>query len=70
MKTDPHVSIVIPVHNEGRILRAAVEGLRCSLLRFSSAHEIILAENGSSDDTLAIAEAPCNAQSLSEQGIG
>jgi len=60
----PDVSIVIPIYNESGILREAVTELREGLqglpgdlgapdLRF----EIILAENGSKDDTVALAEA-------------
>lgn len=59
----PDVSIVIPVYNEEGILREAVSNLRGALgalrrdlgdpaLRF----EIILAENGSRDGTVALAE--------------
>ncbi|HVK72360.1 MAG TPA: glycosyltransferase [Kofleriaceae bacterium] len=60
----PDVSIVIPIYNESGILREAITELREGLqglpgdlgapdLRF----EIILAENGSKDDTVALAEA-------------
>ena len=57
--TDLDVSIVIPVYNEAAILETAVTDLRDNLagmeppVRF----EIILAENGSRDRTVALATA-------------
>jgi glycosyltransferase involved in cell wall biosynthesis len=51
------VSIVIPVYNEEPILHAAVIDLRELLEEVSWSYEIVLAENGSRDDTLKIAEA-------------
>jgi len=51
-----HVSIVIPVYNEEGIVRSAVLELRRDLERFSWTYEIILAENGSRDRTVALAE--------------
>jgi glycosyltransferase involved in cell wall biosynthesis len=50
------ISIVIPVYNEEAILHAAVVDLRERLSAFDWSHEIILAENGSRDRTVAIAE--------------
>ncbi len=54
--TPPHLSIVIPVYNEEGILHSAVVDLvsRLSELRWN--YEILLAENGSTDRTVAIAE--------------
>ena len=52
----PHVSIVIPVYNEERILHAAVVDLRERLKDFPFTYEILLAENGSRDRTIAIGE--------------
>jgi glycosyltransferase involved in cell wall biosynthesis len=49
------VSIVIPVFNEARILRATIEDLITRLGALGQSYEIILAENGSRDGTLAIA---------------
>lgn len=50
------VSVVIPVYNEAAILRASLselcERMRAHKLRF----EVIVAENGSSDETVAVAE--------------
>src|SRR3954471_2682424 len=52
----PHVSIVIPVYNEEAILEAAVKDLIDRLRAFDFTYELILAENGSRDRTVAIAE--------------
>ncbi len=51
----PKVSIVIPIYNEQAILHAAVIDLRERLEEVDWRYEIILAENGSRDDTLVIA---------------
>lgn len=50
----PRISIVIPVYNEQAILHAAVVDLRERLKPLGWSYEIILAENGSTDDTVAI----------------
>jgi glycosyltransferase involved in cell wall biosynthesis len=52
----PHISIVIPVYNEESILHSSVEDLRERLAPFGWRYEIILAENGSRDRTVALAE--------------
>lgn len=57
----PRVSIVIPIYNEEGILREAVNELRAGLSKFDWSYEIILAENGSTDNTIALA------QNLSEE---
>ena len=51
----PRISIVIPVYNEQAILHAAVIDLRERLAPLGWSYEIILAENGSRDETLVIA---------------
>jgi glycosyltransferase involved in cell wall biosynthesis len=51
----PRISIVIPIYNEEAILHAAVVDLRERLAPLEWAYEIILAENGSRDQTLVIA---------------
>jgi glycosyltransferase involved in cell wall biosynthesis len=51
----PEVSIVIPVFDEERILRAAALDLAARLVRMELSAEIVLAENGSRDSTLRIA---------------
>lgn len=52
----PRVSIVIPVYNEEAILRASVLDLRERLAGFGWDYEIVLAENGSRDRTVEIAQ--------------
>lgn len=61
--THPDVSIVIPVYNEAGILReavtqlaAALGDLRAALGMPELAFEIVIAENGSSDRTVELAE--------------
>ena len=46
------VSIIIPVYNEEAILQAAVVELREQMADLGWSHEIILAENGSTDHTV------------------
>jgi glycosyltransferase involved in cell wall biosynthesis len=52
----PVLSIIIPVFNEEAILHTAIDGLLEGLWDLGRSHEIILAENGSTDRTVAIAE--------------
>ncbi len=52
--TIPRISIVIPIYNEQGILHAAVVDLRERLKPFGWPYEVILAENGSKDDTVEI----------------
>ena len=56
MSSTPRISIVIPVYNEEAILHAAVVDLRERLAPFGWDYEVILAENGSRDDTVRIAQ--------------
>jgi glycosyltransferase involved in cell wall biosynthesis len=49
------LSIVIPIHNEEALLTALVQGISAGLNGFGEEHEIILCENGSTDQTLALA---------------
>jgi glycosyltransferase involved in cell wall biosynthesis len=56
LASPPHISIVIPVYNEQAILRAAVEELLTELAGTGHAFEIILSENGSSDQTVRVAQ--------------
>src|SRR3569832_31630 len=51
----PRISIVIPIYNEQAILHAAVIDLRERLSDIGFSYEIVLAENGSRDETLVIA---------------
>jgi glycosyltransferase involved in cell wall biosynthesis len=52
----PRYSVVIPVHNEAECLAEEVTGLVAEMQARGVDYEVILAENGSSDDTPAIAE--------------
>ncbi len=54
--TDPRISIVIPIYNEEAILHSAVVDLRERLKPLRWSYEIILAENGSKDGTVALAQ--------------
>jgi len=51
----PRISFVIPIYNEEAILHASVIDLRERLEDFGWDYEIVLAENGSRDQTLVIA---------------
>ena len=56
----PEVSIVIPVHNEGPIIEGSIRELRARFQKTGRRFEIIIAENGSTDDTVNIAEELCD----------
>ncbi len=57
MPDDPLVSIVIPIYNEEKILRTAVNSLMMEVSEnFDWDFEVILTENGSTDNTVAIAK--------------
>ncbi len=56
----PFVSIVIPIYNEEAILHAAVVDLRERLRPVAWDYEVVLAENGSHDQTVRIAERLCD----------
>jgi glycosyltransferase involved in cell wall biosynthesis len=56
MSQSPRVSIIIPIYNEAGILRTAASELVERLREFNFSYELILAENGSVDDTVAICE--------------
>jgi glycosyltransferase involved in cell wall biosynthesis len=66
--TDPRISIVIPIYNEQGILHAAVVDVRERLKPFGWNYEIILAENGSKDETVRIAEELCAKYSDPKEG--
>ena len=51
----PEVSIVIPVYNEAEILARSIDELASDLERAGLDFEILIAENGSRDQTVAIA---------------
>jgi glycosyltransferase involved in cell wall biosynthesis len=50
----PEVSIIIPIHNEETIVADSVAGLTYRLPDITKSYELILAENGSTDNTLAV----------------
>lgn len=52
----PKVSILIPIYNEEGILRSSVVDLIDRLKAFDLSYELVLAENGSIDNTVAICE--------------
>ena len=52
----PKVTIVIPIYNEEGILRASVVDLVDRLAPLGFSYELVLAENGSRDRTVAICE--------------
>ena len=53
----PDLSIVIPVYNEAKIVRVACEDLCARLDDLGRDYELVLAENGSRDETVEILEA-------------
>ncbi|HOX43483.1 MAG TPA: glycosyltransferase family 2 protein [Myxococcota bacterium] len=55
MRAAPELTVVIPIHNEETILADSVAGLLDRLPAVAPSFEILLAENGSNDGTLAIA---------------
>lgn len=58
MSADPRplrFSVVIPAYNEGRYLGRTLESLRSQ--DFVGGHEVIVVDNGSVDDTVAVAQA-------------
>jgi glycosyltransferase involved in cell wall biosynthesis len=55
-RPQPRVSIVIPIYNEEGILHSAVIDLIDRLKDFDWPYELLLAENGSKDHTVEIAE--------------
>jgi glycosyltransferase involved in cell wall biosynthesis len=57
--TEPHVSIIVPVHNEEAILHAAVVDLCDRLRDCGFSWELWLAENGSRDGTVAVGRELC-----------
>lgn len=52
----PRISIVIPIYNEEGILHSAIVDIRERLKPLGWSYEIILAENGSKDRTIAIGQ--------------
>jgi glycosyltransferase involved in cell wall biosynthesis len=57
MPDTPALSIVIPVHNEAGFIEGALPRLITALEPVQAPYEVIVAENGSTDETAALAEA-------------
>lgn len=55
-QTQPELSVVIPVYNEEAIVAQSCTELCAGLTAAGLDYEVLLAENGSRDDTIAIAE--------------
>ena len=55
--SDPELSVVIPVYNEAEILEASLDELCDRLDEVGRPYEVLVAENGSRDDTVGIAQA-------------
>jgi glycosyltransferase involved in cell wall biosynthesis len=53
----PHLSVVIPVFNEARVIEPLILGLNDDLDAIGGTFEIILSENGSTDSSHQIADA-------------
>ncbi len=53
-------SIVIPVHNEAAIIEGSIRELRARVEKMNRSYEIIIAENGSSDETADLARELAN----------
>jgi dolichyl-phosphate beta-glucosyltransferase len=56
-KANPQLSIIIPAYNEGRRLGLALEQIRRHFESSDMSAEVIVVDDGSSDDTAAVAEA-------------
>src|SRR3990170_1917528 len=48
------VSIIVPAYNQGRTIRRVISQIRASMLRITNDYEIIISEDGSSNNTLEI----------------
>ncbi|MBA3384823.1 MAG: glycosyltransferase family 2 protein, partial [Actinobacteria bacterium] len=55
--SSPEVSVVIPCLNEARTIGACIDAAKGSLERCNTSGEVIVADNGSTDDSRAIATA-------------
>lgn len=57
MSADPEFSFVIPAYNEAKALPATLEAIRSSMAATGRSHEVVVADDGSTDATAAIAAA-------------
>ncbi len=53
---DPHLSLIVPVYNESARLSASLHEMGAYLARMPFTSEIVIADDGSTDDTLAVAQ--------------
>ncbi|MEQ8273680.1 MAG: glycosyltransferase family 2 protein [Deltaproteobacteria bacterium] len=60
MSVEPEFSIVIPVHNEAAIIEGSIRELRARVEKIGRPYEIIIAENGSADETADLARELAN----------
>jgi len=71
MKEDIEISIVMPYLNESRTLGSCIDKASKFLKENNVAGEIIIADNGSSDNSVAIAESlGCRVIHVKEKGYG
>ncbi len=56
MASPPELSVVIPAFNEARRIGPSLEAILCYLTDRGTSHEVLLADDGSVDDTAAVAE--------------
>lgn len=54
--SEPELTVVIPVYNEAEILESSLDELCDRLDEVGRPYEVLVAENGSRDDTVALAE--------------
>ena len=52
----PDISVIIPVFREGTVIRAVIEKVRLVMDVTGLSHEIIVVDDGSDDETAAVAE--------------
>jgi len=56
MVSKPYLSIIIPAHNEAERLPPSLEKISSFLAKQDYSTEVIVVENGSTDETLAVAQ--------------
>src|SRR5512147_2223 len=52
----PHISVIMPAFNEEDVIGGVVEQIRAVLGEIGKSHEIIVIDDGSSDNTALIAQ--------------
>lgn len=70
MRTAPELSVVIPAFNEAARLPRTLERVRAFLQGRGGSHEIVVVDDGSTDDTVALARAEAGAEvTVLENGV-